>query len=555
MKLKILSFLLSATLISTCAFGFSACKEPKSVSNMHINDKGELIVSYSDRTTDNLGKVTGGGGANGQDGKDGVSIVNAELDADGNLIIKLSDGQIINAGQINQPLKNSAGELYYTETKGENNIDAYIVSDFEKDKSNIVVIPETYNNKPVIGIAAEAFKDNTKITNVIIPDSVTSLGERAFSGCASLTQISFGRGLKSIGLGAFSKCEKLKSVKISDINKWSETIFADVSANPLYFASNLYLNNILVKNITLDSATVVENYAFYSLKSLESVNIGNSVASIGDEAFFGAENLKTVSLGASVTSIGELAFSNCAQLDSLTLNNALKDIGPYSFFRCGELTSLVIPSSVERIEESAFSYCSKLQDLTLNKGLKYIGDAAFAGCPQLKKFIMPNSVESIGMSILMNLEGGGFNDGSGTLTGLSEIKLSDKLTEIPDFSFSMCGFKQIIIPENIQKINYSSFYGCAELESVVIPLSVKHISSYAFYQCPKLKKIFYMGTAEEWARFATDGSYFIGSKGNEPLSSNVSTIYHYSLEKPTSEGNFWHYVDGMPTPWESVNNG
>ena len=154
---------------------------------------------------------------------------------------------------------------------------------------------------------------------------------------------------------------------------------------------------------------------------------------------------------------------------------------------------------------------------------------------------MPDSIKQLGHGVLMNGNGGSFGGDVGQLTGFLEIRISNSITEIPDYAFSMCGIKSITLGSSVKIVRYSSFFGCEALESIVIPKSVSTIQSYAFYHCTSLSTVFYEGDAAKWR------DVFIGSNGNDIKN---ATVYFYSEEKPATSGNFWHYVDGIPTVWE-----
>ena len=86
----------------------------------------------------------------------------------------------------------------------------------------------------------------------------------------------------------------------------------------------------------------------------------------------------------------------------------------------------------------------------------------------------------------------------------------------------------------------NTFFGCEKLTSVIIPVGVTKINSNAFAECISLQTVYYIGTASDWAGIT------IGTV-NETLTS--ATIYYYSETQPTTSGNYWHYVDDVPTPW------
>ena len=185
--------------------------------------------------------------------------------------------------------------------------------------------------------------ENTEITNLIIPNSVTSIGYYAFQYCYGLTSVTIGNSVTSIGGGAFYNCSGLTSVTIGN------------------------------------SVTSIGNYAFYGCSGLTSVTIGNSVTSIGNYAFRSCSGLTSITIPNSVTSIGAYAFQFCSKLTSITIPNSVTSIGNYAFSGCSGLTSITIPNSVTSIGDYAFSSCFGLTSVTIPNSVTSIGDNAFDG--------------------------------------------------------------------------------------------------------------------------------------------------------------------------------
>ena len=197
--------------------------------------------------------------------------------------------------------------------------------------------------------------------------SLTSIDRWAFESCDGLTSITIPSSLTTIGNAAFKSCDSLTSVYISDIVAWCNITFGTNTANPLYLAKNLYLNNELVTNLNIpNTVTEIKPYAFMNCTSLTSVTLPISLTTIGDSAFSGCSALDRVSLGDcnNLTTIGGNAFTNCSSLTSITLPSSLTTIGNSAFSGCSALTSVVIPSNVTKIGQYAFKNCTNLGSLT-----------------------------------------------------------------------------------------------------------------------------------------------------------------------------------------------
>ena len=193
----------------------------------------------------------------------------------------------------------------------------------------------------VTSIGENAFSYCEGLTSATIGNSVTSIGSSAFEGCYGLTSITIGSSVTSIGDMAFYSCSGLKEVHINDLAAWCNIDFESSSANPLYYAHNLYLNNELVTELV----------------------IPNGVTSIGYRAFQDCDGLTSITIPNSVTSIGNNAFRDCSGLTSVTIGNSVTSIGEYAFCWCTSLTSVTIGNSVTSIGWNAFSYCENLADV------------------------------------------------------------------------------------------------------------------------------------------------------------------------------------------------
>ena len=236
------------------------------------------------------------------------------------------------------------------------------------------------------------------ITHLTIPYDVKSIVNYAFGGCRSLTSVTIPDSVTSIRDGAFSNCSGLTSVTyLGTIDQWVEISFGGDLSNPLYNAHNLYINDELVTEVNLTTATKISGYAFSNCSGLTSVTIPDSVTSIGIYAFSGCSGLTSITIPNSVTSIGESAFSSCTGLTSVTIPDSVTSIRSWVFFGCSGLTSVTIPNSVTSIDGYAFFNCSGLTSVTIGNKVTSIGYEAFYGCSSLTSIIMlPTNPPTLG---------------------------------------------------------------------------------------------------------------------------------------------------------------
>ena len=213
-------------------------------------------------------------------------------------------------------------------------------------------------------IPEEAFRESRELTTVIISNSVTSIGERAFmnceklvnvifeensqlesiekgafSQCYALTSITIPQSVTSMALGAFYNCNNLERVEIYDLAAWCNISFETSESNPLYYADHLYLSGEEITKLVIpEGVTAISDHAFNRYSSLTSVTIPDSVTSIGNDTFWGCSGLTSVTIGNGVTTIGEAAFDGCASLTGITIGNGVTSIGYYAFNGCQNLT-------------------------------------------------------------------------------------------------------------------------------------------------------------------------------------------------------------------------
>ena len=215
-----------------------------------------------------------------------------------------------------------------------------------------------------------------KSERIIIPDTVTNIGDWAFSGCSSLSDLTLPASLTSIGDWAFNDCSSLRNLTLpASLTSIGEGVFCGCK-----FLSSLTLP---------PSLTSIGDGAFWDCRSLDDLTLPASLTSIGESAFENCESLSSLTLPSSLTSIGDGAFSGCSSLSSLTLPISLISIGNWVFSGCCSLRNLVLPAFLTSIGDRAFWGCSSLSSLTLPSSLTSIGDGAFADCSSLRTIYIP----------------------------------------------------------------------------------------------------------------------------------------------------------------------
>ena len=419
----------------------------------------------------------------------------------------------------------------------------YTVSGIGTCTDTEILIPTTYNGLPVVSVEASAFLNNTAITSVVLPDSITSIGEKAFNGCESLTSVLFGKNsqLSSIGPGAFNYCYSLESITIPEsvTNIGSDAFIYCYGLRSVTFGENSQLTSIgdgafnwceSLESITIPaSVTSIGEWAFvecYRLVEVWNLSKLNITAGSEDNGYVGyyAKRVETepsesyvytdengyviyydgkvkalinytgnetkLTIPDDITEINGYAFSYCESLKSITVPDSVTSIGDWAFCCCAKLTSITIPDSVTSIGDGAFNWCESLESITIPDGVKSIGNHAFAGCSALESITIPDSVLNIGDSAF---EG---------CTALESITIPGSVLSIGDNAFKECtALESATISEGVKSIGDNAFYNCTNLVNVSLPDSLTSISFNTFYGCTNLQTYddgtaYYLGNSE-----------------------------------------------------------
>ena len=322
----------------------------------------------------------------------------------------------------------------------------------------------SYDANP-LHCGAKLYLNGNLVTDLIIPDNVTSIGDNAFYGCSSLESVTIPDSVTSIGDYAFKGCSSLESVIIPDsvtsIGKWgfsSDNLEITVDTDDKYLYSEdgttIILCDSSVTNVVIPENITIQDDAFYYCRNIETIVTGDTITSLN--YFPLGSTLKSITIGNGITSINDYTFNYCSSLTSVTIPDSVTSIGGAAFIGCSSLESIIIPDSVtSSIDSFTFDGCSSLKSVTIGNGVTSIGHSAFRGC-----------------------------------ISLESVTIGDSVTSIDSYAFEKCSsLESVVIPDSVTTIGGSAFYGCSSLTSVIIPDNVTSIGDVAFWECSSLTSV------------------------------------------------------------------
>ena len=261
------------------------------------------------------------------------------------------------------------------------------------------------------------------------------------------------------------------------------------------------------------------------------IDFPNSLLKIGDRAFQGCILLKDIKIPNSVTELGNAIFKGCSYIESMTI----PFVGASRSAR----------STYDQVFGWIFGY-SSYYGATNNKSSDTIYQCKVQNTSNRAYFYnyyIPSSITSV------TITGGTINDNSFTnCTMINKVLVCKDVTTLGYEAFYGCNQLQYIeIEEGLSTIGERAFGGCTSLSELVIPQSLTKILRAAFKDCELIKSIYYKGSASEWGNI----NIYYSGEGNHNLSKATLYLYIEDIDDlPDDNGNYWHYVDGMPMVWE-----
>ena len=362
---------------------------------------------------------------------------------------------------------------------------------YNKDLSSIVAVPFALSGELVLPQGLRLIPEYTfcqkRITSVVLPDSLATIGAYAFQDCAELTQILFGKELVSIDEYAFSHCSALTEAELPQIL---------CSIGDYAFQKCEKLR----KTVIPEQVTYLGRESFASCPDLKEIRYNAAQLTNGCINVFAssgnASNGMTVKIGASVKQIPSYIFGNHSEGASslqavwFAEGSVCQSIGDSAFKNCDRLTEINLPTSITSIESSSFLNCASVNTLFLSDQLTFIGNNAFDGCEQLQAVSLGNKVTQIGenafarctnlQSISVSEENLSYSSVGGNLYDKNGALLIQYALGKPDLSFTETGASEI---------GNSAFEGCKNLTEITLGDTVKTVGDGAFKDCRQLSSV------------------------------------------------------------------
>ena len=320
-----------------------------------------------------------------------------------------------------------------------------------------VTIPEV-----VTSIGASAFFECSSLKRVDIPSTVESIGGFAFERCPAMLGMTVSDG--NPAYDSRDSCNAIIETATGTlVAGCMNTVIPETVTR---IGDNAFSGCfMLTKAVLPKSIEAIGNYAFMGCTSLSSINIPPTVTFIGEAAFSGCSALSALDIPNSVTAIGQGAFVGCSSLESIRLPKSVTAIGDYEFYRCTMLKEINIPNTVTTIGASAFRGCLLLSSVNIPKSVTAIGAAAFSECPSVTSMTVsggnPNYDSRGGCNAIIETA-------TGTLiAGCRNSVIPVDVTAIGYAAFDGCVLLDgITIPQSVTAIGRKVFNNCPALKDV-----------------------------------------------------------------------------------------
>ena len=416
-----------------------------------------------------------------------------------------------------------------------------------------IVIPDS-----VTTIESMAFDNCDLLAHVTLGNNVATIGSQAFYDCPSLSRITIPASVTEIGFGAFSACPLLLEIQVDENN----SVYKDIDGVLFSKDGSIIYNYPNGKTNTFysipDSVTSIDSWAFMHSCMLTNIVIGNSITEIENFSFSGCTSLTSITIGNSVTKIGGYAFERCYSLTDINIGNAVSVISYNAFEDCTSLAEIVIPNSVTFIANSAFKNCNSLRAVRfLNDTPPTTGeDGIFENCTADITIYHPIGAEAnwgtywqgyktqpwgISESVILSNGSASIDPSSGLIIFklvFTNNSQNISYTNIVSSSAGSLSIPSYIISEgayySVSSIGDNAFNNCTLLTEIIIPNTINSLGNNAFKNCSSL----------EWIRFQSYTPPVVGLDSFSGCPSDMLIYYPEGAE--ATWGTEWEGFTSLP---------
>lgn len=408
----------------------------------------------------------------------------------------------------------TSGDWKYTVSGTNALVVSYTGSDVNVD------IPDKIDGYVVNVIGQEAFKGNTTMESVSIPDTVITIANSAFEGCSSLKGITLPKKLTTIGGRVFKGCT-----------------FSSISIPK-------YVNSCSYSDLYIDSPmeSYHPKYDYGPLTGSAIVNIsfeeGMQTIPSGVCYFSG---VKSVAMPSTTKYIGSFAFAECKELSSIKFTDKLEAINEYAFRGCSALKGISFPQSLTSIYKGAFEGCTSIDEVKLPKYISYLGQKIFSGCT-LEEVFIPRYLKNIDYTTMYFDSYGinssyhyGYDCGPFTGAAVKKATFEEGMTVVPAGIFYMSDLEEAIIPDTVEELNVRCFSE-SKIKKIELPKKLKYIDGSAFRFCYYLEEIEFPDSLEFMGAYAFDSCTSLTSV-DTPFCDNKGLFSNCTSLKKVTIGN------------------
>ena len=380
-----------------------------------------------------------------------------------------------------------------------------------------LIIPDTYEGKPVTTIRKKGFIGSKNIKYVYIHEGITTIEEEAFLECRNAAEIIFPASLEIVDDRAFENCDSVTEIAF----KGECVVLCERS----FAGCDLLEKAVFECSVQGEKGTL--SAIFSDCKSLEIVDFKKGLLGKDDSdnsavlygTFQNCESLKSFTLPEGLGCISAYAFAGCTALESLVIPETITRINMYAFLGCdklllsakgenanlditarrvvdklsktliwqGDAAPIPTDGSVICIGQGAFEQNREIAEIIIPPCVEAVEDSAFAKCENLKSVTWQSTQKHVPQMVFYNC------------IGLESVIFEEEITQISSSAFNGCSaLKSFAIPEGVLELSSGAFKNCDSLETLRIPKSVTVIRHNALVDCKYLSKIYYSGTTEEW---------------------------------------------------------